>query len=217
MTLSELTSFGKVSLAQVAKIAGHQERLCVHIMDGNLLRFRDLILDKLLQTQDPHSPLLQLWEFSIIDGDVLLLPADAATQIAEAHLGGYHSGVWHLATEYEALLSTALLTNSSPSPSALGQDDMTLLELLASAYQQPKSFSAWPRRHDASLYQKASRFRADLPQDLCQISAADRSVYVELIRQWHQSVTYISQISGDTRLNECQLHQLWVACSVIRD
>lgn len=200
MSLSEPTLFEKVRLG--SGCIGHQERLCVHIMDGNLSRFRDLIHGKLLETQDPYSPLLQLWEFSIIDGNMLLLPADAATQIAEAHLGGYHSGVWHLATEYEALLSTALLTNSNP---------------YARGYQQPKSFSAWPRRHDASLYQKASRFHAELSQDLCQISAADRSVYVELIRQWHESVTYISKISGDTRLNECQLHQLWVACSVIRE
>ena len=93
---------------------------------------------------DPHSPLLLILEVSYIDGRVLVLPASAAKEIAEAHPNGYHHGVWHLATEYEAFCARALLINSN---------------MCAPGHEQPKSFSAWPRRHDVNLYRSAAAYR----------------------------------------------------------
>ena len=115
-------------------------RQCVIYASGQfpdrMQECRQAIHAYLHQTCDPQSPLLHIWEKSYIDGAVLVLPAQAATNIAEAHPRGYHNGVWHLATEYEAFCAQALLTNSNP---------------LAPGHEQPKSFSAWPRRHDMNL------------------------------------------------------------------
>ena len=142
------------------------------------------------------SPLLQLWEASYVTGRVLVLPLEVATQIAKSHPDGYHSGLWHLATEYEALLAKALLTNSNPH---------------APGYQQPKSFSAWPRRHSVQLYREAAALRAALPENFEDIEPADVERYCSLISQWHQSTSYISRISGHTRLDCHQLQQLCIA------
>ena len=119
--------------------------------------FRDAIYTHLQQTCHPQSPLLRLWAVSQVDSDskVLVLPAEAATEIAKSDPEGYHSGVWRIATEYEAFLAKALLTNSNPH---------------ARGYRQPKSFSAWPRRHDEKLYRQASSFRATLSEDVLQTS-----------------------------------------------
>jgi hypothetical protein len=166
-----------------------------HIMQANISDLRDVVYEHLMRVLDSHSPLLRLWAVSYIDGNVLVLPAEAATELAEAHPRGYHSGVWHLATEYEALLAKALLTNSNAH---------------APGHQQPKSFSAWPRRHDVALYRQASTFRAGLSQDLWQTSCEDRTAYLDLMMRWHQSVSYISKISGHTRLDQGQLQQLCI-------
>ena len=72
---------------------------------------------------DSHFPLLLIWEVSYIDGRVLVLPASAAKEIAEARPNGYHHGVWHLATEYEAFCARAWIINS-PSHSVRGRDVM---------------------------------------------------------------------------------------------
>ena len=138
---------------------------------------------------------------SYIDGPVLVLPAHAATNIVEAHPRGYHNGVWHLATEYEAFCAQALLTNSNP---------------LAPGHEQPKSFSAWPRRHDVNIYRRASIFRANLSKDVSQTSPADRATYLDLVSQWHHSVSYISHISGASRLDQNQMEQLCVAIALDR-
>ena len=50
---------------------------------------------------------------------------------------------WHFATKYEAFCAQALLTNGNPP---------------APGHEQPKSFSAWPRRQDTHLYHRASTF-----------------------------------------------------------
>ena len=117
------------------------------------------------QTCDPQSPLLHIWEKSYIDGAVLVLPAHAATNTAEAHPRGYHNGVWHFATEYEAFCAQALLTNSNP---------------LAPGHEQPKSFSAWPRRHDMNIYRRTSIFRASLSDDVSLTSPVDRATHLDL-------------------------------------
>ena len=146
-----------------------------------------------------RTPLLQLWEASYVTCcGVLVLPLEAATQIAESHPDGYHSGVWHLATEYETLLAKALLTNSSPNKPG---------------YQQPKSFSAWPRCHSVQLYREAAALRAALPENFEDIDPADVERYCSLILQWHQSTSYIRSISGHTRLDRHQLQQLCIALS----
>ena len=154
-----------------------------------------------------RTPLLQLWERSYeVEfwsssgryGGVLVLPLEVATQIAESHPDGYHSGVWHLATEYEALLAKALLTNKSPDKPG---------------YQQPKSFSAWPRCHSVQLYREAAALRAALPENFEDIDPADVERYCSLISRWHQSTSYISRISGHTRLDCQQLQQLCIALS----
>ena len=162
-------------------------------MFHNIYDMSDVIGKHLREMYGEYSSLLQLWNFSFIDGNVLVLPAEVATEIAEAHPEGYHHGLWHLATEYEALLAKALLTNSKG---------------CAAVYQQPKTFSAWPRQHNVIMYRKASAFRGKLSGGVMNISATDRSTYEDLIRRWHQSVTYISRISGDTRLDQDELNQL---------
>ena len=154
---------------------------------------RDTILTHLRQTCYAQSPLLRLWAVSYVEGSVLVLPAEAATEFAEADPGGYHIGVWKIATEYETFLAQALLTNSNPR---------------AHGYQQPKSFSAWPRRHYVCAYRRASSFRAQLPGDVWQTLPADRQTYLHLMLQWHQSTSYISRISGHTRLDQHHLEQL---------
>ena len=146
-----------------------------------------------LTSFDPRSPLSRLWEASFVEGDVLVLPAEAATEIAAAHPRGYHHGIWHLATQYETLCANALLTNSNPH---------------APGYQQPKSFSAWPRQHERSAYETVSLLRATLPRDCFEVSDADRQAYLDAIQKWHRSVKYISKISGHTRLDQYQLIQL---------
>ena len=160
---------------------------------------RDAVHMHLQQNCDPHSPLLRIWEASYIDGRVLVLPAQAATEIAEAHPNGYHNGVWHLATEYETFCARALLTNSNPH---------------APGHEQPKSFSAWPRRHDVNLYRRAAAYRATLSKDVSQTSPADRATYLDLVSQWHQSVWYISAISGDSRLDQNQMEQICVVIAL---
>ena len=153
----------------------------------------------LQQNCDPHSALLRLWAASYIDGGILVLPAQAATGIAEANPRGYHNGVWHLATEYEAFCARALLTNSNQH---------------APGHKQPKSFSAWPRRHDVNLYRRAAAFRATLSQDVSQTSPADRATYLDLASQWHRSVSYISAISGDSRLDQNQMEQICIVIAL---
>ena len=144
------------------------------------------------------TPLFLLWEASYVNGQVLVLPLEVATQIAESHPDGYHSGVWHLATEYETLMAKALLTNKSTQKPG---------------YQQPKSFSAWPRHHDVQLYREAAALRAALPENFEDAEPADVEGYCSLISQWHQSTSYISRISGHTRLDRRQLQQLCIALS----
>ena len=180
-------------------------RQCVIYASGQfpdrMQECRHAIHAYLHQTCDPQSPLLHIWEKSYIDGAVLVLPAHAATNIVEAHPRGYHNGVWHLATEYEAFCAQALLTNSNP---------------LAPGHEQPKSFSAWPRRHDVNIYRRASIFRANLSKDVSQTSPADRATYLDLVSQWHHSVSYISHISGASRLDQNQMEQLCVAIALDR-
>ena len=161
--------------------------------------YRHAIHVHLQQNYDPHSPLLRLWEASYTDGRALVLPAQAATEIAEANPRGYHNGLWHLATEYEAFCAGALLTNSNPR---------------APGHGQPKSFSAWPRRHDVSLYRRAATFRASLSQDVSQTSPAERATYLDLVSRWHQSVSYISAISGHSRLGQNQMEQICVVMAL---
>ena len=151
---------------------------------------RHAIHAHLQQNCDPHSPLLCLWESSYIDGRVLVLPVHAATEIAEAHPRGYHNGVF---------CARALLTNSNPH---------------APGHGQPKSFSAWPRRHDVNLYRRATVFRANLSKNVSQTSPADRATYLGLVSQWHQSVSYISAISGDSRLDQNQIEQICVVIAL---
>ena len=160
----------------------------------SLLEMRDAISEHLQKTCCPNSLLLRLWEVSYIHKNVLVLPAEAATQLAETDPQGYHAGVWRLATEYEELMARALLTNSDPH---------------APGYQQPKSFSAWPRRHDVNLYRTAAAFRKTLQQNACNTSTANRMRYLEMVRRWHHSIRYISRISGDTRLDVSQLKKLY--------
>ena len=77
----------------------------------NILEMSDVIGRHLREMYGPHSSLLLLCDFSFIDRNVLVLPAEVATEIAEAHPKGYYHGLWHLATEYEALLAKALATD----------------------------------------------------------------------------------------------------------
>ena len=147
-----------------------------------------------------RTPLLlfNLWEASYVDRQVLVLPLEVATQIARSHPDGYHSGLWHLAKEYETLMAKALLTNKSTQKPG---------------YQQPKSFSAWPRIHDVQLYREAAALRAALPENFEDVEPEDVEEYCSLISRWHQSTSYISRISGHTRLDRRQLQQLCIALS----
>ena len=146
-----------------------------------------------------HSSLLDLWERSYVQTGALVLPFDAANGIAELHPSGYHHGVWHLAVSYERLVAMALLTNSNPK---------------ARGWGQPKSFSAWPRKHIRWFYYQASRFRGSLQDNVCAISPSDRENYVRLISEWHHSVMYISKIDGETRLSAEQLSELCAAIAL---
>ena len=166
-----------------------------------LLAYRNCLYAHLQETCHPHSPLLRLWEKSYVDGACLVLSAEAATEIAEADPEGYHSGVWRISTEYEAFLAQALLANSNAH---------------APGHRQPKCFSAWPRRHCVDLYRQASTFRTTCLcfRDVTQTSPADRAAYLNLILQWHQSISYVSKISGHSRLDQSQLEQLCSALSL---
>ena len=104
---------------------------------------RQAIHAYLHQTCDPQSPLLHIWKKSYIDGPVLVLPAHAAMNTAEAHPSGYHNGVGTSQLNTKPFCAQALLTNGNPP---------------APGHEQPKSFSAWPRRHDTHLYRRASTF-----------------------------------------------------------
>ena len=152
-----------------------------------------------LQDAYPDSMLLQLWRSSYWESHTLVLPAEAATALAESHPLGYHSGLWHLATQYEQLAAMALLTNSNRS---------------AHGYEQPKSFSAWPRAHNRDVYGKATRFRRGLNANVECIATGDRRAYINLVQMWHQSTGYISQVAGDTRLDRHQLGQLCTAIAL---
>ena len=163
---------------------------------SRLIDYQQGILKHLQETLCPASPLLRIWEVSYVDGGNLILPAEAAVEIARGHPRGYHHGVWHLATEYEVLTAKGLLVNSNPR---------------APGHQEPKSFSAWPRDHDVALYRRAKRLRRGLAHDVLQTSAPDRTAYLEEMHNWHQSTRYISKISGHTRLSEPQLQQLHTA------
>ena len=143
-----------------------------------------------------HSSLLHLWEWSYFESGALVLPSEVASRIAESHPSGYHHGVWHLAVSYERLVAMALLTNSNRD---------------APGYGQPKSFSAWPRRHNVELYREACRFRQALRGGVCEISSSNRENYVRLVSNWHGTVEYISKISGNTRLSAEQLSELSAA------
>ena len=163
---------------------------------------RDAILVHLQQTCDPHSPLLRLWEASYIardDDRILVFPIQAATEIAEAHSSGYHNGVWHLVAEYEAFCARALLVNSNPH---------------APGHGEPKSFSAWPRRHDVNLYRRAAAFRATLSKDVSHTSPADRATYLGLVSKWHQSVSHIPAISENSRMDQNQIEQICVVIAL---
>ena len=150
-----------------------------------------------------ESPLVRLWEVSHLEGRVLVLPQDAAIQIVAAHPRGYHHGCWHLVTEYEVLCAKALLWNANPH--ALG-------------FHQPKTFSAWPRRRNVHLYREAQAFRSTLRNehgapinDVTETTAEQRLEYMSKIRQWHESISYISHIDGNTRLDAGHLDQLVLA------
>ena len=161
-------------------------------------RLRDDIYNRLLETHGPDDPLVELWNASHMDGDVLVLPREKASEIAAAHRSGYRSGLWHLATTYEVLMAQACLSNSNPH---------------ARGYGEPKSFSAWPRQHDRTLYKQAAALLKDMPEELEKISAKKRSAYLKKIKEWHESVELIFQISGHTRLDLNQLGQLWRSIS----
>ena len=157
---------------------------------------RHEVYEFLQRTMEADALLLRLWATSYVDGRVLILHAEAAVALAATDTGGYHAGVWRLATQYEALMARALLTNSNPA---------------ASGYQQPKSFTAWPRRHNVALYRQAGRLRARLSPDPSQTTQQARRRYRALISHWHQSIAYISGVSGHTRLDTQQLRQLCVS------
>ena len=174
---------------EIAEDMGVERRLCSLRADiGNCL------------TEYAYPMLFQLWQFSYIEGGVLVLPKSAADTLSENHPEGYQRGVWYLVFEYEKLVSQALLSNSNPH---------------APGHRQPKTFSAWPRQHNRELYHRASSFRAHLPEDIVNITLPDRVVYESLIGQWLNSITHISKISGNTRLNLDQLVQLKVALEEI--
>lgn len=165
-----------------------------------MLEMREAIYQQLLMTRDDNPSLLKLWDRSFIENDnTLVLPWDHATRIAESAPGGYHTGVWRLATEYERMVAMGMLTNANSN---------------APGHGQPKSFSAWPRRHNVDLYRQASSLRDALSPDLWKVTPADHFHYVNLIDRWHQSTTYIGHITGDTRLNKHQLQQILVAFSM---
>ena len=148
-------------------------------------------VQKYLDSQHgPQSLLSRLWRSAIVVGQRLVLPADVASLLAESHRDGYHCGLWHLAVQYEQLMAMAMLTNSDPR--------------CCFGYGVPKTFSAWPRRHNVSLYRRAAALRERLsPTD-----AADRSRYLSMMQSWHQSIRYVSRVSGDTWLDIDQLKEL---------
>ena len=164
---------------------------------------RACILSHVKEMFGTESPLARLWEVSHLEGRVLVLPQDAAIQIAAAHQRGYHHGCWHLATEYEVLCAKALLWNANPH---------------APGFHQPKTFSAWPRRHNVHLYREAQDFRRSMRNDdgapadhVTETTAEQRLEYMSKIRQWHESISYISHIDGSTRLDAGHLEQLVLA------
>ena len=75
-----------------------------------MLEMREAIYQQLLMTRDDNPSLLKLWDHSFIENDnTLVLPWDHATRIAESAPGGYHTGVWRLATEYERMVAMGML------------------------------------------------------------------------------------------------------------
>ena len=164
--------------------------------DRQLQSLQAYIGNYLTENANAYPMLFQLWKLSYVEDGVLVLPESVANTLSENHPNGYRRGVWHLVSEYETLLSQALLTNSNRK---------------APGYGQPKSFSAWPREHNRKLYQKASDFRKKLPKRVVGIPFDDRASYKDLIRQWLNSIIWIRKISGNTRLDLDQLQQLKVA------
>ena len=137
--------------------------------------------------------LARLMEFSYFQNSILILPGEAATQIAETHPRGYHQGLWYLAMQYEHMCAEALLTNGN---------------MHAPGYKQPKSFSAWPRKHNPRWYREAAQVRRALPKDVLDSSSAQRAEYVALIIKWHDSVEYVSHVTGGTRIDAFQMDQI---------
>ena len=160
--------------------------------DTMLSDFREQILIHLMQEKAGDSPLLRLWEHSYLERNVLVLPSEVATEIAAGCPEGYDNGIWYLVTEYERFVSQALLTNSNRK---------------ARGYGQPKSFSAWSRKHDVTLYRDASEFLKGLKRKRKEegISVEDRDAYTHLIWKWHQSIQRIHGAPGHTRLDLNQL------------
>ena len=132
----------------------------------------------------------------------MVLPTDAASLLAESHRDGYHCGLWHLTVEYEQLMAMAMLTNSTRAPGD----------------GEPKTFSAWPRRHNVALYHEAAAFREHLSPSFDALvrfadSHADRIRYLSMVQEWHRSISYVSRVSGHTQLNKDELEWLiYVLC-----
>ena len=154
---------------------------------------RQRILGFLRQEYGKDCSLARFMEVSYFQNSILILPGEAATQIAETHSRGYHQGLWYLAMQYETMCAEALLTNRNER---------------APGYKQPKSFSAWPRRHKVRLYREAAWFRGTLPEDVLDCSPEQRAKYKALIIKWHNSVEYVSHITGDTRIDAFQIDQI---------
>ena len=101
--------------------------------DRQLQSLQAYIGNYLTENANAYPMLFQLWKLSYVEDGVLVLPESVANTLSENHPNGYRRGVWHLVSEYETLLSRALLTNSNP---------------YARGQWQPKSFSAWPPYKD---------------------------------------------------------------------
>jgi len=124
----------------------------------SLSQFIESHLEKVM----PDSPLYQLWCSRYVDGNVLILPYEKATAIAESHEKGYHHGLWHLVTQYEKFMAMALLTNSNP---------------FAKGYGGVKCFSAWRRIHEVSRLRAANVFRRRLNEHVAFVDREQRRRY----------------------------------------
>ena len=157
-----------------------------------MLELREKVMQYLDNNHNPYleeSLLTRLWRRSYVEGELLVLSGHDASYLAASHPEGYHSGLWYLVVEYEMLMAMAMLTNSNPN---------------APGYAEPKSFSAWPRRHTKALYKKAAAAAAFLSLD----DSWEKTRYWNMMSRWHKSITYISHVSGDTRLDRRQLTEL---------